>query len=114
VQRCARLSISALPKLGANLPERDRGKFSDAVRCQAIALINGFPAPTGGKGFDNPRSFPTMLVECGIEFRTRLIVSKTQFGANMIGEFAAKVVIKVSTGQAGEELTRQDAEAIST
>jgi hypothetical protein len=97
------LGISALPEFSPNLPECDRGEFSNAIRRQAIALIDVLAIPTAGKCLDNPRCFPTMLIKGVVELGARSIVSEPSAGTDMIAELAAEMIVKAALGQAGKK-----------
>src|SRR4051794_34051522 len=52
--RCSGRGISALPKLGPRLPERDRREPADVVWRQPVALVDVPAVPATGELLDDP------------------------------------------------------------
>ncbi len=54
-----------------------------------------------------------MPAQRGIELRASYVIVKPLAGSDMAGELAAQIVVEAALSQAGKELARQRAEAIS-
>src|SRR5512132_2398313 len=111
--RCSFLGISALPKFGPDLLERDRSKLADGARRQAVALIDVLAVPSTGERFDDPGCFPAMPIEGVVELGARGVVYESFAGTDMFAELTAQVVVEAALGQAREKLACQSAEAIA-
>ena len=107
--RCSFVGISALPKFGPNLFERDWGKSAYRVWGQALTLIDVLPVPATRELFDDPRRLPAMPVEGLVKLRSCTVVSETFPGADVAGQFTTEVIVKGPLRQASKEFPRQRA-----
>src|SRR5262245_51994544 len=111
--RCSLNDISPLPEFGANLPERDWSKLSNALWRQAITVVSVLAVPPTGKGLDDARRFPTVLIEGPIKPRSLSVITKSGTRSKMVSEFPAEIVVEAPMHQAAKKLSRQCTEAMT-
>src|SRR4051794_40732330 len=108
---CSGRGISALLKLGPNLPKGDGSELVDGGRRQPVALVDVLAVPATGERLDDPGGLAAVPGERLVEAGAHRVVREALAGAGVVGELAAQVVVEGALRQAGEELARQCGEA---
>ena len=98
--RCSFCGISAPSQLGPDLLEGDRGKQTNGVRRQPVALIDVLAIPATCELFDDTGCFPAVGGQHRAEFSAFPVVREALTRTDMARELTTEVVIQAALGEA--------------